>query len=93
MAYEKIIEENFDQMNTLTLITLKGDTYALGPIRKILKEAKNFPFMTSDEQILFEKELDLNFWFNKSWQITTWLAVSEEYLRWLDHVQVIKGKE
>lgn len=36
-VYEKTTKENANEMNITTLILLTGDTYTLGPIRKVLK--------------------------------------------------------
>lgn len=64
-SYEKRIKEQANIINTLTYIPLSNDTYVLGPIRKTLDGADNFPCITSEE------ELDLNFWFEKNRPITT----------------------
>lgn len=92
MIYKRKIKEKMDTINTITLIPIGGDAYVLSPTWKTLKGANTFPFITSEEHLLFKKDLDLNFQLKKNQLITTWPIISKEYIQWLDYVHAKKGK-
>lgn len=86
--YEKKVEAKTDKFNTITLIPGNGQReYILGLSRKSPEGAR------IEEQLLFEKEIDLNFWFFKNWLITTWPTIEKEYIQWLDTIQVAEKKK
>lgn len=61
-SYETKIEEKTDAINTLTLIPLSSKTYVIEPIWRTLEGVDTFLYITSEEQLLFKKELVLNVW-------------------------------
>lgn len=92
--YKKKVEAKIDKFNIITLIRTNGQgEYILVPSRKSPEGMRAFPYALAEEQLLFQKEINLNFQFPKNWPIMTWLTIRKTYIQWLDQVQIAKKED